>query len=83
MTSVAKVREMPYLTSAQVTGLPSCHLASSRIVNFHVLPPSDMVPVSVARSGVSLDCSSLVAPGGKVVSVRSKTRLANWMSAPT
>ena len=54
MTSVAKVREMPYLTSSQVTFWPSCHFAVSTSVNFHVLPPSDIWPVSVARSGTSL-----------------------------
>ena len=54
ITSVAKVREMPYLTSSQVTFWPSCHFAVSTRVNFHVLPPSDIWPVSVARSGTIL-----------------------------
>ena len=63
MRSVAKVREPPYFTSSQVTFEPSCHFALSTIVNFHVLPPSDIVPRSVARSGTSL----VLAPGEYVV----------------
>jgi hypothetical protein len=35
MTSVANDAETPYLTSSQVTGEPSSHVAPSRIVNFH------------------------------------------------
>ena len=51
MTSEAKTRETPYLTSSQVTGEPSSQVAPSRIVNFHDFASADAVPVSVARSG--------------------------------
>ena len=54
MTSVANVRETPYLKSSQVTALPSSHLTPSLSVNFQVLAPSSTVPVSVARSGIGV-----------------------------
>ena len=54
MTSVAKVREVPYFTSAQVTGEPSWKVAPSRMVKAHVFAPLLDVPVSVARSGTML-----------------------------
>jgi hypothetical protein len=54
ITSVANVREMPYLTSSHLTGWPSCHLAVSTEVNFHGLATVGSWPVSVARSGTSL-----------------------------
>ncbi len=44
-------RWMPHATSSAVTGLPSSHVASSRIVNFHSVKSSLGVPRSVARSG--------------------------------
>jgi hypothetical protein len=52
ITEVANVRETPYLTSSQVTSVPSCQVTPSRSVNAHVLPPSEAVPRSVAMSGV-------------------------------
>lgn len=55
MTNGAKVRSMLHLTSAEVIGEPSCHFTPSFSVNFQVLPPSDWVPVSVARSPTSLN----------------------------
>ena len=58
MTSVANVREMPYLKSSQVTGLPSSHVTPSRIVNSQVFASSDMVPVSVAMSGIPVTASA-------------------------
>jgi hypothetical protein len=79
MTSVAKVREMPYLTSSHVTLWPSCHVAVSTRVNVHVLPPSDIWPVSVARSGTSFASS----PTEYVTRLRACAREANSMSAPT
>ncbi len=39
-----------YRTSAEVTGSPSCHTASSRMWNVHVLPSSDSL-YDEARSG--------------------------------
>jgi hypothetical protein len=54
MTSVAKVRDTPYLTSSHVTGEPSCHFMPLRSVNFQSLPPFIGVPVSVAMSGTSV-----------------------------
>ena len=42
----------PYLKSAQVTGVPSCHLMPSLSVNAQVLAPSVDVPRSVAASGM-------------------------------
>ena len=53
MTSVANVRETPYLTSSQVIGSPVWKVTPSRRVKAQVLPPSVAVPRSVARSGVS------------------------------
>ncbi len=60
MTSEAKTRETPYLTSSQVTGEPSSQVAPSRIVNFHDFASADGVPVSVARSGTSVLACLLV-----------------------
>ena len=54
MTSVANEREAPYLKSSHVIGLPSCHFTPSLTVNCQTLPPSDEVPVSVARSGTAV-----------------------------
>ena len=42
-----------YRTSAEVTGSPSCHTASSRMWNVHVLPSSDSL-YDEARSGSSV-----------------------------
>ena len=53
MMSVAKVREIPYLKSSHVTSLPSSHFMPSLRVNSQVLPPSGVVPVSVAASATS------------------------------
>src|SRR4029079_7384690 len=50
----AKDRSMPHFTSADVIGEPSLNLSPSLSVNFQVLPPSVVVPVSVPRSGVTL-----------------------------
>jgi hypothetical protein len=51
MTSVANVRETPYLMSAQVIGDPSWNETPSRSVNDQVFLSSLAVPRSVARSG--------------------------------
>ncbi len=51
MTSVANVRETPYLMSSQVMGVPSSNVTPSLRVNVQVFAPSDDVPVSLARSG--------------------------------
>src|SRR5665811_425115 len=83
MTSVAKVREMPYFTSSAVTGLPSCHLRPSLSVNFHVLPLSVTVPVSVAMSPTSLGTSVSEVVAVHVVRVRVNRRLPASMFTPT
>ena len=54
ITSVANTREAPYLKSAQVMSLPSCHFTPSLIVNFQVFAPLLAVPVSVARSATGV-----------------------------
>ena len=71
---------MPYFTSAQVTGRPSCQAAPARSTNDHVRPPSRVVPVSRARSGTRVRCWSGVVPGANVVSVLLNRRLATDMS---
>ena len=49
--SASSERWMPQATSSAVTGLPSSHFASSRIVKVHSVKSSLGVPRSVARSG--------------------------------
>ena len=60
MTSVANMREAPYLKSSHVIGWPSSHLTPSLTVNDQTLPPSDEVPVSVARSATGVLATSRV-----------------------
>src|SRR5690349_3321121 len=50
----AKMREMPYARSLQVTAEPSCHLIPSRMVNDQDLKSALGVPRSVAMSGTSV-----------------------------
>ena len=69
MTSVANVRDTPYLTSSHVTSEPSSHLTPSRMVNDHSVASSFAVPVSVARSP-----TTWLASSGSVLNV-------NWVSA--
>jgi hypothetical protein len=59
ITERSNDRAMPYLTSFDVMGSPFSKRTPSRRVNVQVLPPSSVVPRSVARSGTS----SPVAPG--------------------
>ena len=54
ITSVANVRDTPYLTSSHVTEDPSCHVRPSRNVNVHDVASALAVPVSVAMSGTSV-----------------------------
>ena len=49
--SESSERQMPNATSSAVTGLPSSHVASSRMVKVHSVKSSLGVPRSVARSG--------------------------------
>src|SRR5450631_3063048 len=81
--AVANVRDIPYFTSAQVTGLRSCHVSPSRKVKLHVLPPSATVPVFVARSGARAGNVSCRVGGAHAVRVRWNTRPSNAISAPT
>ena len=50
--------------------MPSSHVMPSFNVNFHVLPPLDAVPVSVAMSGTSDVPSLLSGDNWYVVSER-------------
>jgi hypothetical protein len=52
---------MPYLTSREVIGWPVSNRTPSRRVKVQVVPPSGVVPRSVARSGTS----SAVRPGSE------------------
>ena len=70
MTVCAKVRETPYLTSAQVIGEPSSNLEPSFSVKAQVLPPSVGLPVSVARSGTTLPAATPSLLFAYAVSVR-------------
>ena len=82
MMSVAKVRETPYLMSAQVIGSPVSNVAPSRIVNAQVLPPLVAVPVSVARSG-TMDVPSVASfENLYAVSVRKIVPEKNARSSP-
>ena len=55
MTSVANVRETPYLTSSQVIGEPSSHVdAVTERERPGLAAVGIAVPVSVARSGTSV-----------------------------
>src|SRR5665648_769096 len=74
---------MPYLTSAQVTGLPSCQVAPLRRVKLHAFPPSAALPVSVARSGARAGNESCRVADAQAVRVRWNTLPAKAMSAPT
>ena len=60
-TSVAKVREMPYATSSQVTGLPSCQRTPSRRVNDQVL--RSLLGVPVVGGEVADEAGLLVGVG--------------------
>jgi len=53
MMSFAKVRETPYLTSSQVTSLPSCQVSPSFRVKLHWVASALAVPVSVAMSATT------------------------------
>ena len=55
ITSVANVRETPYLISSQVIADPSSNVTPSRSVNSHVLLSFDARPVSVAKSATTAD----------------------------
>ena len=71
ITSVAKVRETPYLKSSQVIGWPSCQTGPSLRVNDHWVASSLDWPVSVARSGIGVEpLAGSVSPGGKVTRLR-------------
>ena len=71
ITSVAKVRDTPYLKSSQVIGWPSCQIGPSLSVNDHSVASSLAWPVSVARSGIGVEPSVVsVAPGGKMTQPR-------------
>ena len=59
--SESSERQMPKATSSAVTGLPSSHVASSRIVKVHSVKSSLGVPRSVARSGTRTGWPVLVA----------------------
>ncbi len=59
--SESSERQMPNATSSAVTGWPSSHVASSRMVNVHSVKSSLGVPRSVARSGTSTGWPLLVA----------------------
>ena len=60
-TSEANERSMPYFTSREVIGWPVSNRTPSRSVKVQVVPPSGVVPRSVARSGTS----SSVRPGSE------------------
>ena len=71
MMSVAKVRETPYLMSAQVTGVPSWNATPSRRVNDHSVASAFGVPVSVAMSGTRVTPSG---PGAYLYCVSVRLR---------
>ena len=70
ITSVAKLRDAPYLKSSQVMGLPSSHLTSSLTVKDQVLPPSSVWPVSVARSATGVTPSTGSLDAGRATRLR-------------
>src|SRR6476620_12804452 len=74
--SVAKVRDTPYFTSAQLTNRPSCQGASLTRAKIHILPPSCATPVVVERSPTSPGRKP-VPDGAWAVRVRTKVRTAN------
>ncbi len=69
ITSVAKLRDAPYLKSSHVMSLPSSHFTPSLTVKLQDLPPSVVVPVSVARSAIG------VVPSTGSLDAGSATRL--------
>src|SRR6476469_746149 len=81
--SVAKVRDTPYFTSAQLTNRPSWQGASLTREKTHILPPSCATPVVVERSPTSPGRKPL-PDGAWAVSVRTKVRTekADSMSVP-
>ena len=70
MMSVAKVRETPYLTSAQVIGVPSWNFIPSLRVKDQTLPSSVAVPMSVAMSGTRAPASLSSSDSAYWTSVR-------------
>src|SRR5215203_1268501 len=74
--SVAKLRDTPYLTSAQLTNRPSCQGASLTIEKIQVRPPSWATPVVVDRSPTSPGRNPVPA-GAWAVRVRRNVRTAN------
>ncbi len=71
MTSVAKLRETPYVKSSQVTGSPSCQTGPSFTVNCHSVASAFEVPVSVARSGIGVvPLAGSVSPAGNMTRPR-------------
>src|SRR4051794_14130229 len=54
ITSVANVRDTPYLMSSHLSAEPSCQLNPSLSVNDHDEASAFGVPVSVAMSGTSV-----------------------------
>ena len=70
MTSVANTRDAPYLKSSHVIGWPSSHLTPSLIVYDQVLPPSESVPTSVARSGTGVLATSASVEIGNATRLR-------------
>ena len=82
MMSVANVREMPYATSAQVTGAPVSQVSPSRRVKAQVLAPSVAVPVSVAMSGTSVVLTLGSVEYLKATRLRVMVALKNARSSP-
>ena len=82
MTSVANVRETPYLTSAQVTGVPSSNVTPSRSVNDHGVASSFGVPRSVAMSGTIVGAVGAVARTCTASACAWCSPVKNAMSSP-